>query len=220
MTQAETYSCIAADPPWNEQGGGKCKRGAQRHYALIKKREDILRVMVTAPCWRPADNAHLWLWVTNNFLPDGLWLMDALGFRYVTNRAWAKCVQNYHETGLPVGWLPQRPGLGQYLRGQHELLLFGVRGRLPARHKREKDGYIPDTSDVGALRAPTTLLLAPRREHSAKPDQAYTDILHVSPGPRLEMFARNPRPGWDVWGNEIKATPRLPDRLAQEDLEP
>ena len=58
----DAYPCIAADPPWNEQGGGKCKRGADRHYPLIKKREDILRTMVTAPCWRPADNAHLWLW--------------------------------------------------------------------------------------------------------------------------------------------------------------
>jgi N6-adenosine-specific RNA methylase IME4 len=203
MTWQPEYPCIAADPPWNETGGGKIKRGADRHYPLIKKREDILRVMVQAPCWRPAKDAHLWLWVTNNFLPDGLWLMDALGFRYVTNRAWAKMAQNYHETGLMVGWQPQRPGIGQYFFGQHELLLFGVRGRLPALHKRAKDGYI----SAKPLKKPRTLLLAPRGEHSQKPQQAYDDIPHVSPGPRLEMFARLPpggRDGWDLWGNEVQ----------------
>lgn len=199
MTQVPEYACIVADPPWNEQGGGKIKRGADRHYALIKKREDILRAMVQAPCWRPADNAHLWLWVTNNFLPDGLWLMGALGFRYVTNRAWAKMEEATTEDDIFESgwWKPQRPGLGQYLRGQHELLLFGVRGKLPALHK-----------SVEHVKKPRTLLLAPRGEHSEKPAQAYIDIEHVSPGPRLEMFARAPRDGWVVWGNEVVDDPK------------
>jgi len=194
MAWAAEYPCIVADPPWNETGGGKIKRGADRHYPLIKKREDILRVMVTAPCWRPAANAHLWLWVTNNFLPDGLWLMGALGFRYVTNRAWAKMEQPLVERYSEAVWKPQRPGLGQYLRGQHELLLFGVRGTLPARWKSMKK----------PRSCPTTLLLAPRGEHSEKPQQAYDDIEHVSPGPRLEMFAREARYGWDAWGNAVE----------------
>jgi len=200
------YPCIAADPAWNETGGGKIKRGADRHYPLIKKREDILRVMVTAPCWRPAKNAHLWLWVTNNFLLDGLWLMDALGFRYVTNRAWAKMVPNCGS------WVPQRPGLGQYLRGQHELLLFGVRGTLPARWKDSSTdstigGPIYASPFPAAPKAPGTLLLSPRGEHSQKPDQAYIDMMAVSPGPYLEMFARGDklRMGWDMWGDEFSA---------------
>lgn len=213
---APEYPCLAADPPWNETGGGKCKRGADRHYPLIKKREDILRVMVQAPCWRPAANSHLWLWVTNNFLPDGLWLMGALGFRYVTNRAWAKvqpaqCDRHLiramfaAEPPRPLpcaihAWTPQRPGLGQYLRGQHELLLFGVRGRLPAQWKSEAWRAARPPEDA---KAPGTLLLAPRREHSEKPQQAYDEIEHVTPGPRLEMFARAPRAGWDVWGDEV-----------------
>lgn len=220
MTYATEYPCIAADPPWNESGGGKIKRGADRWYALIKKREDILRVIVQAPCWRPADNAHLWLWVTNNFLPDGLWLMDALGFRYVTNRAWAKMEPVYtpddaHGASYAETWEPQRQSLGQYLPGRHELLLFGVRGRLPAVWKGEpcpqcskplrkaSCGPVHETLRAALPKAPTSLLLAPRGAHSEKPEQAYVDIEAVSPGPRLEMFARDPRPGWDVWGDEV-----------------
>ena len=83
------YGCISADPPWDESGGGKCKRGADRHYPLIKKKEDIRDAMLQSGKWYPAETCHLWLWVTNNFLPDGLWLMAELGFTYKTNRAWA-----------------------------------------------------------------------------------------------------------------------------------
>lgn len=169
----DRYRCILADPPWAETGGGKIKRGADRHYPVLATPE-IIRVMLTAPAWRPAADCHLWLWVTNNFLEHGLLVMRALGFRYVTNVVWAK----------------RRFGLGQYARGQHELMLFGVRGRLPA------------------IRKTRSLLggdLLPRREHSRKPDEQYEAIETVSPGPRVEFFARRPRADWDVWGNEVAA---------------
>lgn len=181
---ASEYSCISADPPWEEHGGGKCKRGADRWYPLMKK-EEIARVMVSAPCWRLAESCHLWLWVTNNHLEDGLWVMKEVGFRYVTNRCWAKmtCTEDLNQF-----WMKQRHGLGQYMWGEHELLLLGVRGptMLPPSEGR-----------------PGTLLLAPRtREHSEKPEQAYRDMERVSHsvGPRLEMFAAGaPRAGWDKW---------------------
>lgn len=163
------FPCIMADPPWNESGGGKIKRGADRHYKLLKA-PGIIQVMLCSPFWIPAENAHLWLWVTNNFLKDGLHVMEALGFRYVTNFVWVK----------------DRIGLGQYLRGQHELCLFGVRGRLPS-----------------ATRSESTVVQAPRGEHSAKPVEAVEKIEAISPRPRLEMFARARREGWAVWGNEI-----------------
>jgi len=172
---ADQYACIAADPPWAERGGGKIKRGADRHYPLLSTPQ-IIQVMLSAPAWRPADNAHLWLWVTNNFLADGLHVMQALGFRYVTNMVWTKIKAD--------GTV--RIGLGQYLRGAHELCLFGVRGRLSAVTRKVPSAF-----------------LAPRAAHSAKPDEAYAAIQGVSPGPRLEMFARAPREGWDVWGNEV-----------------
>ena len=209
---ASEYSCISADPPWKESGGGKIKRGADRHYSLMKK-EEIVEAMQGAPCWRLSESCHLWLWVTNNHLEDGLWVMGELGFRYVTLRTWVK-MEEADEGMLeplmlhvdtdrdPSAWAamceveaalgklyrPQRHGLGQYLWGDTEQLLFGVRG--PA--------MMPPTEG-----RPRTSLLEPRtREHSEKPEQAYRDMEQVSRsvGPRLEMFAAGtPRVGWDKW---------------------
>ncbi|MBI5510488.1 MAG: methyltransferase [Deltaproteobacteria bacterium] len=166
---AAEYRCIAADPPWPERGGGRIKRGADRHYKLLRPHE-IISTILGAGVWRPALNCHLWLWATNNHLPDALFVMAALGFRYVTNAVWAK----------------DRAGLGQYLRGRHELLLFGVRGRLPSQSRRC-----------------STLIEAKRGRHSQKPLAAFQLIEAVSPGPRLEMFARSLRDGWDCWGDEL-----------------
>lgn len=170
------YRCIVIDPPWNESGGGKIKRGADRYYPLLKTPE-IIRVIVDAPVWKPADDCHLWLWVTNSFLADGMLAMKELGFRYVTNRAWVK----------------DRIGLGQYLRGQHELCLFGVKGK----------------SMVPAPHSIASVLFAAKGEHSEKPNKAFQDIEKISPGPYLEMFARRERYGWDIWGNEYKTRNNL-----------
>lgn len=162
------YHTILMDPPWHEQGGGKSKRGADRHYDLVKDR-DMLGVVLGCPLLAPAPQCHLWMWVTANRLPLGLSIMAALGFRYLNN----------------VVWVKPSIGLGRYIRGQHELLLFGVRGptQLPA---------VP----------PPSAIHAPRRRHSQKPDEQYTLIEAVSVGPRLEMFARTARDGWDRWGLE------------------
>jgi len=165
------YKTIVADPPWAEIGGGKICRGAQGHYSVVKDK-DMINVIREAPCWKPAADCHLWLWVTNNRLPLGLEIMAALGFRYVTNLVWVK----------------DRIGIGQYLRGQHELCLFGVRGQT----------MMPPRRDVPSV------LIAPRTVHSRKPAKAFEVFERVSSGnPRLEMFARAERHGWDVWGNEI-----------------
>lgn len=166
------YETVYADPPWNERGGGKIKRGADRHYPTLKK-DEIIKAIVTSWAWTPHDNAHLWMWVTNNYLKDGLFVMEALGFRYVTNAVWAKT----------------KMGLGQYLRGKHELLLFGVRGRLPALTKKA-------TTLIGDAQIPIT-------RHSEKPEATYRLIETVSPGPRIEFFARSTRAGWDSDGNEL-----------------
>lgn len=172
VLDATEFSCILIDPPWMERGGGKIKRGADRHYPLVKTKE-MPQIIYQSGVWRPAENAHLWMWSTNNFLPDALWLMEALGFRYLTNAVWVKT----------------RIGLGQYLRGQHELLLFGVRGR----------GVLARTERKNL----STLLQAPSGVHSQKPEESYTLIESRSVGPRLEMFARSSREGWTSWGNEI-----------------
>ena len=167
------YKCLLADPPWNEQGGGKSTRGAQRHYALLKT-TDIIRVMQEAPVWKPdLSGCLLWLWATSNFLPDALHVMKELNFKYVTSLVWVK-------TGSP--------GLGQRTRQRHELLLLGRMGKVP----------VPTPPN-----RPDSVLEAPRTKHSEKPKQSYVLIEKACEGPRAELFCRNPREGWDCWGNEI-----------------
>lgn len=170
------YKTILADPPWPEHGGGKIKRGADRHYPLLKI-NDIARVMFSAPVWKLATDAHLYLWATSNYLPAALGIMSELGFRYVTNCVWVKM------NGGKV-----QVGLGQYFRHAHELLLFGTRGKA----------MVPDPSYRFS-----SVILAPRNKHSAKPDAVRSRIEQASPGPYLEMFAREECPGWTTWGNEI-----------------
>lgn len=189
------YVAIMADPPWPERGGGKVKRGSDRHYALISKKEHIAEAMLSSGVFTPAENCHLYLWVTNTYLPWGLWLIDALGFSYKTNFPWVK---------------PGRPGLGQYARGQHEVLLFAVKGK----------GYAVKTDDrtirsdylVGAPRV--TSAETGKIVHSAKPVEAYQLVdARTVPGPRLEMFARvKHSDAWDVWGLEA------PQSISQDPL--
>lgn len=164
------YKTIYADPPWPEYGGGKIKRGADRHYSLMSVK-DIIALPVTDIA---EENAHLYLWTTNNYLEDAFSVMRAWGFKYKTTITWGK----------------DRIGLGQYFRGQTEHCLFGVRGKLPYK--------IED----GKRQQGTTLILAPRREHSQKPSEMRKMIEKVSYAPRIELFARETFPGWDCWGNE------------------
>ncbi len=125
-----------------------------------------------------APNAHLYLWVPNALLPDGLKVMEAWGFRYVSNIVWAK----RRKDGGPDG-----RGVGFYFRNVTELLLFGVRGSMRT--------LAPGRSQVNMIETR-------KREHSRKPDEQYDLIEACSPGAYLEMFARHARPGWSVWGDE------------------
>lgn len=199
---AGDYRVVYADPPWLERGAGQIKRGADRHYPLMKTR-DICALPVSY--WAAFD-AHCYLWVTNNFLPDGLDVMKAWGFRFVTKIDWFKAGLDDDHLAETFGALPDdgarwlagqmadgklQVGLGQYFRGCTESCLFGVRGNLPYR------------SLNGKRAQGRTGFHAPRGEHSAKPEKMRQMIELVSAGPYLEMFARRPAPGWDVWGNEV-----------------
>ena len=171
------YKTIYADPPWAERGGGRIKRGADRHYPLMTTKE-IMALDVPSIC---ADDCHLYLWVTNNFLPDGLKVMEAWGFRYVTM----------------ITWLKDRVGLGQYFRGNTESCLFGVKGKLPYK------------TIEGIRQQGVTGFTAPRTVHSRKPEEMRCMIERVSYGPRIELFAREKHPGWDVWGNQVESSIEL-----------
>ncbi len=167
------YKTILADPPWMERGGGRIKRGADRHYPLMKT-IDIMAI----PVQEIADeNSHLYLWVTNNFLTDGLKVMEAWGFRYVTM----------------ITWVKDKIGLGQYFRGITEHCLFGVRGNLPYK--------IID----GKRQQGITVITAPKTIHSEKPEELRPMIEKVSYPPYVELFARNKVDGWHAWGNEINS---------------
>jgi N6-adenosine-specific RNA methylase IME4 len=170
QSMSKKYKTIYLDPAWNESGGGKVKRGADRHYPLLKT-DEIIKIVSERLDGCVADNAHCYLWVTNNFLEDGLKLLKEIGFRYVTNICWAK----------------PSIGLGQYFRGQHEICLFGVKGKLPS---QAKPNNVP------------TLITANKARHSQKPGAIYRYMELTSPAPRIELFARRRRVGWDVWGNE------------------
>lgn len=167
------FHCLLLDPPWKaERGGGKIKRGADRHYPLLST-PDVIETVLRADLWRPAANAHCWMWVTNTTLAngEGQALMRALGFRPLSF----------------VTWVKDRIGLGQYLRGRTEHLMLGVRG---------KGASIRTGQGV-------TVIHAPRTKHSRKPVEAYEMIEKVSPGPRVEFFARARREGWEAFGNEV-----------------
>lgn len=188
--QAGAYRTIYADPPWLERGSGQIKRGADRHYRLMKTREiEALPVGQWA-----APEAHLYLWVTNNFLRDGLRVMEAWGFRYVTAITWFKSVDEWDQVQsfeCDAADADLQMGIGQYYRGCTEPCLFGVRGTLPYR-----------LLESGKRAQGLTGFHAPRGEHSAKPKKMRQMIERVSHGPYLEMFARRHAPGWDLWGDQ------------------
>ena len=172
------YKCVVIDPPWWEPGGGKIKRGSDKHYNLLRT-PDVIRVILNSPCWDFVDvDAHLWMWVTLNHLPDALVVMKDIGFRYVTHIAWVKMGAS--------GKLQK--GLGRYIMGSHELCLLGTRGA----------SMIPKPID----RKPS-VVFATRTRHSKKPDEAFAYFESISPSPRLEIFAREPRDNWTVWGDQV-----------------
>jgi len=156
-----------------ESGGGVIKRGADAHYPLMHFHE--IKYMPVKELRHHA-GCHLYLWVTNNFLNNGLEVMKEWGFTYTTT----------------ITWIKDRLGLGQYFRGITEHCLFGVSGNLPFKTVN------------GKRMQGTTFINAERREHSRKPEEMRKMIERVSYGPRLELFARESIPGWDVWGNETQ----------------
>lgn len=170
------YKTIMADPPWPEKGAGKIRRGADKHYPLMNVPE-ILSMATLIKSLADPVGCHLYLWATNNYLHDALHVMEQWGFRYVT------CIT----------WVKDRIGLGQYFRGKSEHCLFGVMGKIPYR-----------TLPEGGRAQGITAFVAKRTEHSRKPINVHEMAELVSPGPRLELFARPPvRAGWDAHGNEV-----------------
>ena len=172
------YKTIYADPPWQFQN--RTGKVAPEHKRLNRYPTMSLEEIKALPVQAVADEkCHLYLWVPNALLPEGLEVMKAWGFEYKTNLIWEKV----RKDGQPDG-----RGVGFYFRNVTEILLFGIKGE----NNRTLD---PGRSQVNLLR---TI----KREHSRKPDEFVSLIEACSQSPRLELFARGNRKGWDMWGNQ------------------
>lgn len=173
----QRYATIMADPPWQFQN--RTGKMAPEHKRLLRYPTMELKEIMEMPVAKlAAARSHLYLWVPNALLQEGLRVMEAWGFTYKTNIVWYKI----RKDGGPDG-----RGVGFYFRNVTELLLFGLRGSMR-------------TLQPG--RTQVNLISTRKREHSRKPDEIYDLIEECSPGPRLELFARFGRTGWDQWGNE------------------
>lgn len=186
------FGCILADPPWHfrartalQTRNFKCARDAEKHYAVMGL--DDIKAMPVKDLAAP--DAHLFIWTTGPCLRQTFEVMEAWGFRYsAVAFTWVKLKRSIDTRQLrvlPTAESDLHVGLGLTTRKNAEFCLLGRRGsaRRNAKDVRE-------------------IILSPVREHSRKPDEAARRIERYCDGPYLELFARAPREGWTVWGNE------------------
>jgi N6-adenosine-specific RNA methylase IME4 len=176
------FKTILADPPWRFQNAtGKV---APEHKRLNRYGTMTLPDIMALPVLEvAAETAHIYLWVPNALLPDGLAVLKAWGFTYKSNIIWHKIRKDGGSDGRGVGF---------YFRNVTEILLFGVRGK-------KARTLAPGRSQVNMMQTR-------KREHSRKPDEQYALIQSCSPGPYLELFGRGTREGWTGWGNQADAS--------------
>jgi N6-adenosine-specific RNA methylase IME4 len=171
------FGTVLADPPWRFTN--RTGKVAPEHRRLSRYDTLSWKEIASMPVSEVMEQrSHCYLWVPNALLREGMAVLDAWGFTYKTMLVWAK----RRKDGGPDG-----RGVGFYFRNVTEPVLFGVRGQLRT--------LVPGRRQVNMIE---TL----KREHSRKPDELYPIIEACSPGPRLELFARYPQPGWAVWGIE------------------
>lgn len=179
QVQNQRFKTILADPPWrfvNRTGKMAPEHKRLSRYTTLTTRE-ICSIPVGVAVDEPA---HLYLWVPNALLPDGLQVMAAWGFTYKSNIVWHKI----RKDGGPDG-----RGVGFYFRNTTELVLFGIRGSMRT--------LAPGRRQVNIIRTM-------KQEHSRKPDELYSIIESCSPGPYLELFARGSRRQWSTFGDQAE----------------
>lgn len=178
FARGRKFATILADPPWQFQN--RTGKMAPEHKRLNRystmSLDDICGLPVEGIA---AETAHLYLWVPNALLPEGLKVMEAWGFHYKSNLIWHKVRKDGGSDGRGVGF---------YFRNVTEIILFGVRGK--------------NARTLPPGRSQVNMIETRKREHSRKPDEQYALIEACSPGPYLEMFARGERKKWAVWGNQ------------------
>lgn len=178
------FATVLADPPWRFTN--RTGKMAPEHRRLSRYSTMGLGEIMDLPVSQMVlPRAHLYLWVPNALLSEGLEVMRRWGFRYVSNIIWYKV----RKDGGPDG-----RGVGFYFRNVTEVVLFGVKGSMRT---------------LSPGRTQTNVIVSRKREHSRKPDEQYKIIEQCSPGPFLEMFARHPREGWVQWGDQAPSVARL-----------
>ncbi|MFN8155758.1 MAG: MT-A70 family methyltransferase [Bacteroidia bacterium] len=174
------FYTILADPPWRFQN--RTGKMAPEHKRLNRyptlSLEEIKAIPVKDVI---GEKAHLYLWVPNALLLEGIEVLQAWGFEYKSNLVWHKV----RKDGGPDG-----RGVGFYFRNTTELILFGTKGK-------NVRTLTPGRSQVNIIRTM-------KQEHSRKPDEVYELIEKCSPGKRLELFARSTRKGWKTFGNQAE----------------
>ena len=176
------FGTILADPPW--RFSNRTGKMAPEHKRLMRYPTMALDEIMNLPVSDvAAEKSHLYLWVPNALIAEGLQVMKSWGFIYKSNLVWHKI----RKDGGPDG-----RGVGFYFRNVTELVLFGIRGSL----RTLKPG-----------RRQVNIIFSRKEEHSKKPNELFEIIEACSPGPYLELFARIERKGWTQWGNEIGENP-------------
>jgi len=172
------FPTILADPPWRFTN--RTGKMAPEHRRLSRYETMTLPEISGLPVGQiAADPAHLYLWVPNALLPEGIEVMRAWGFEYKSNIVWHKIRKDGGSDGRGVGF---------YFRNVTELVLFGVRGK--------------NARTLAPGRRQVNMLQTRKREHSRKPDELYSVIEACSPGPYFELFARGTRQNWRAFGNQ------------------
>jgi N6-adenosine-specific RNA methylase IME4 len=174
----ERFGTILIDPPWRFTN--RTGKVAPEHRRLARYETLSVEELENLPVADLARRAsHIYLWCPNAMLPDGLRLLESWGFTYKTNLVWYKV----RKDGGPDG-----RGVGFYFRNVTEMVLFGIRGKLRT---------------LAPGRRQTNIIVHRKREHSKKPPTLYEIVEACSPGPWLELFARERRSGWHQWGDEV-----------------
>jgi N6-adenosine-specific RNA methylase IME4 len=172
------FSTIVADPPWQFQN--RTGKMAPEHKRLARYPTLSLEEIKAIPVQEVTEErAHLYLWVPNALLSEGLNVLNAWGFNYKSNIIWYKI----RKDGGPDG-----RGVGFYFRNVTEVLLFGIKGK--------------NARTLQKGRSQPNMIATRKREHSRKPDEQYEIFESCSWGPYLELFARGSRENWTCWGNQ------------------
>lgn len=196
------YSTIVVDPPWPQKNSGlrtsakggrwdTSGKGVAGTPSVVPYDRMSVEEIAALPIGDLADrNAHLYLWTTNGFLHDALAMLAGWGFKFSTLLTWCK---------PPMGL-----GLGGTYVNTTEFVIFARRGTLAALSR----------SDSTWWQWPRPYLTGGGPTHSAKPEAFLDMVEQVSPEPRVELFARRDRLGWDTWGNQALGTAELPEAAA------